>query len=79
MEDISNEIKAKAEFLLRDGKVKKELDTEKRIYFKVSGESDVHSVIFDKKKNRWECDCRYFALNQKECSHIVASKMKEKS
>ncbi len=79
MENVSDEIKAKGEILLRDGKVKKQMETERRIYFEVYGKSDVHSVIFDKKKNGWECDCRYFALNQKECSHIIASEMKEKS
>ncbi len=79
MGNVSNEIKAKGEFLLQDGKVRRGMETEKRIYFEVDGDSDVHSVIFDKKKNGWECDCSYFALRQKDCSHIIASKMKEKS
>ena len=79
MEDISNEIKAKGEILARDGKVKKELETERRIYFEVSGESDTHSVIFDKKNRKFNCDCRYFALNQKECSHIIGAKFLLKS
>ncbi len=79
MENVSNEIQAKGEILLRDGKVKKVLGTERRIYFEVNGESDVHSVIFDKGKNKWKCDCRYFTLNQKECSHIVAASLKGKS
>jgi hypothetical protein len=79
MEEASNEIKVKAEILVRDGKVKKELETEKRIYFKVSGETEVHSVIFDKKTNSCNCDCRYFALNQKDCSHIIAARLKQKS
>jgi uncharacterized Zn finger protein len=81
MGNVSDEIKAKGEILLRDGKVKKGLETERRIYFEVSGESDTHSVIFDKKTNSWNCDCRYYALNQKECSHIVAAQflLKEKS
>jgi uncharacterized Zn finger protein len=73
MGNVSDEIKAKGEILLRDGKVKKEMETERRIYFEVSGESDIHSVIFDKKKNEWECDCSYFALRQKECSHIIGA------
>jgi len=75
MENVSNEIKAKGEILLRDGKVKKEMETERRIYFEVSGESDTHSVIFDKNNNSWNCDCRYFALNQRECSHILSSQL----
>jgi len=79
MENVSREIRAKGEILLRDGKVKKELETGKRIYFKVSGESDIHSVIFDKEKGKYECDCRFFALRQKECSHIVATRFLLKS
>jgi hypothetical protein len=79
MENVSDEIKAKGEILLRDGKVKKEMETDRRTYFKVLGETDTHSVFFDKKKNEWECDCAFFALQQKTCSHIIASKMKEQS
>lgn len=78
MEGISKEIKEKAETLLKNNKVKKELETGKRIYFKVFGETETHSVIFDKEKNKWKCDCRFFALRQKECSHVLASKVKGK-
>lgn len=76
---ISNEIRVKAEILVRDGKVKKDLDTEKRVYFEVNGDSENHSVIFDKKTGEFFCDCRYFTLNQRECSHILAAKMKKES
>lgn len=71
---ISKKIKDKAYLLLKQGKISKELETEKRIYFKVLSQ-EAHSVIFDKEKNDWECDCRFFALKQKTCSHILASKL----
>lgn len=73
MEDVSKEIAKKGSELFKSGRVKKEVETDKRIHFKVQGETELHSVIFDKEKNRWECDCRYFALNRKKCSHIVAA------
>lgn len=72
--EISKEVKRKAENLLKEGKVKKEIETNKRIHFKVIGETATHSVIFDKEKGRWECDCEYFTLKEGICSHIVASK-----
>lgn len=66
----------KAKQLFERGKVKKEVETDKRIHFKVFGETEEHSVVFDKQKNRWSCDCRYSSLQKKECSHIIAARMK---
>ncbi|HLC39264.1 MAG TPA: SWIM zinc finger family protein [archaeon] len=66
---------SKAEKLLLEKKVKKEVETDKRAHFSVEGETSRHSVIFDKAKNRWSCDCSYNTLQGKICSHIVASKM----
>lgn len=65
----------KAKQLFERGKVKKEVETDKRIHFKVFGETEEHSVVFDKQKNRWSCDCRYSSLQKKECSHIIAARM----
>ena len=59
--------------LLKEGRVKKDLETERRIYFKVLGESDSHIVIFDKERNKFSCDCKFFSLKQKKCSHIIAA------
>jgi len=73
--EISKEIKEKGYKLLKDGKVKKDLETGKRIHFKVQGETEIHSVIFDKVKNEFECDCRYWSLRQKTCSHIIACEL----
>lgn len=67
-------IRKKGEQLFKEGKVKKDFETDKRIYFTVTS-SEIHSVIFDKTKNTWECDCKYFALKGKECSHIYACKL----
>lgn len=76
MEDrVSKEIRKKSYLLFKEGKVKKELETEKRIHFKVEGETDIHSVIFDKEKNSWLCDCKYFSLKEKECSHIISAQL----
>jgi len=75
MEDkTSAETRKKGYMLFKEGKVKKELETDKRIHFKVIGETDIHSVIFDKEKNEFSCDCKYSTLRQKECSHIIGSR-----
>lgn len=76
MEKVSKEIKQKATKLLKTGKVKKDLDTEKRIYFTVEGESERHSVIFEKRKKEWKCDCKFNSLHHKRCSHIFACMLK---
>jgi len=68
-------IREKAFKLLRENRVKKELETELRIHFFVKGETEDHDVIFDKVKKSWSCDCKYFSLHQKECSHILSCKL----
>jgi hypothetical protein len=75
MEEVSREIRKKGYFLFKKNKVKKELETEKRIHFKVEGETDVHSVIFDKTKKKFFCDCSFFTLHERKCSHIVACEL----
>ena len=77
-EELSNEVKAKAEKLISAGKVKKEVETDKRIHFLVEGETETHSVIFDKQKNKWECDCTFSTLREAVCSHVLACKIKER-
>jgi len=72
---ISAGIRNKANLLLNEGKVKKEFETDKRIHFKVEGETETHSVILDKEKNEFSCDCKYFTLHNKICSHAIAAKL----
>ena len=64
----------KAYSLLRRGLVKKDFEVKERIYFSVKSEEE-HSVFFDKEKMKWFCDCKYFTLTQRECSHIIACKL----
>ena len=68
-------IKEKALKFLKEGRVKKELETGRRIYFKVRGETEEYSVIYDKQRKRFECDCPFHSLKGKECSHILAVKL----
>ena len=75
MSEVSEEIRRKADLLFKQGKVKKELDTDKRIHFKVQGRTEEHSVIYDKEKDYWMCDCPFFTIRQKTCSHILACQL----
>lgn len=77
MEKLSTQIKQKAQILLERGKVLKDIDTEKRIYFIVEGESEKHSVIFEKEKKEFKCDCKFNSLHRRKCSHIIACMLKE--
>ncbi|MEM0481135.1 MAG: SWIM zinc finger family protein [Candidatus Aenigmatarchaeota archaeon] len=67
-------LKIKARKLVREGKVRIDLENEVRIHFTVFSK-EIHYVIFDKIKNEFSCDCKWFSLKGKECSHILAAKM----
>jgi len=74
----SETLRKKAVKLLESNRVKKELETDRRIHFSVQGETEEHSVIYDKLKDEWVCDCRYWSLRQKTCSHIIAAQLQWK-
>ena len=78
MEKLSKEIIEKGGHLLKSGKVTKNLDTERRTYFTVEGESENHSVIFEKEKKEWKCDCKFNSLHHRRCSHVYSCMLKEK-
>ena len=76
--NVSKETREKGIWLFREGRVKKDMDADRRIYFTVRGETETHSVIFDKVRNEWSCDCKYNSMKGRECSHIYACKLFEK-
>ena len=65
----------KARILLREGRVKKDVETAKRIHFRVIGDTEEHFVVYDKEKKKWFCDCKYMSLKGEECSHVIACKL----
>jgi hypothetical protein len=73
--EASDEISKKASSIVQSGGVTKDVETDKRIHFKVRGETEMHSVIYDKTKSSWECDCRYYTLKGRLCSHVLAAKI----
>ncbi len=77
MTTASNEIVRKGRILFEMDKVTKEIDSERRTYFTVEGDSEEHSVIFEKEEKEWKCDCKYNSLHQKQCSHVFACMFKE--
>jgi hypothetical protein len=68
------ELEKKAKKLFKEGRVKLDFESGKRVYFSVYSR-EIHSVIFEKEKNEFKCDCKYFSVKQKECSHIKACKL----
>lgn len=75
MSDLSWKTKRKGYWIYKEGKVKKDLENDKRIYFNVKSDEKMHSVIFDKVKKTFTCDCEFFSLKFKECSHIYGVKL----
>lgn len=75
MTKVSKEVREKGIRLFRTGRVKKEIDTDRRTHFVVQGETEQYSVIFDKARNVWSCDCKFYSMKGRECSHIYACKL----
>lgn len=75
MGKVSKEVKIKGYMLFNEGKVRKEVETDKRIHFKVQGETETHSVIFYKEKDEFICDCKWSSLKKGICSHVYAIKL----
>ena len=71
---VIKEIYKKAKRLVKENRVRFDFETFKRIYFTVYSR-EVHSVIYEKSKKNFICDCKYFSVKQKECSHIIACKI----
>jgi len=72
---VSDNVKKKSRKLLIHEKVKKDMSSSRRLYFMVEGENDTYSVIFDREKGTWSCECKYSSMKGKECSHIHACKL----
>jgi len=72
---LSKGVREKGIRMFREDRVKKEMDSEKRVYFTVEGETEKHSVIFDKTRGQWSCDCKFNSMKGRECSHIYACKL----
>ena len=56
-------------------KVKSDYQTSKHISFTVESESGVHNVMYFNEKEgelKWQCDCKWYTLQNKICSHIIA-------
>ena len=70
---VSTRTERKGYWLFKQRKVSKDLETDKRIHFIVYSQEKDHFVILDKKKNEFTCDCEYFSLHLKPCSHIIAA------
>lgn len=60
----------KAKRIVQEKKIKVDMENDKRIYFT----ADNHSIYYDKTTVTWNCDCRYYSIKQKTCSHILAAK-----
>ena len=68
-----NEKEEKAKKLVQEKKVTIDIINSKRLHFTVKSNED-HTVIFDKQKIGWSCDCKHSSIKQKTCSHIIACK-----
>ncbi len=64
----------KAYKLFHAGKVKFLGRIGSSLYFLVFS-SRTHEVIFRIPTGRWLCDCEFFSVTGKECSHILAAKL----
>ncbi len=75
MSDLSWRTKRKGYWIFKEGRIKKDLENDKRAYFSIESDGKTHSVIFDKIKESFACDCEFFSLKFRDCSHIYATKL----
>jgi len=54
-------------------KVKLDYKTDKHISFIVENDNR-HNVMYfsERKEDNWQCDCKWYTLQNKICSHIIA-------
>lgn len=75
MENVSEKIFEKGKKLVEEKRIIKDVENEKRIHFKVLGDTEEHIVIYNKLTGEYECECSWNTLKHKECSHVVACKI----
>ena len=69
---ISQAVVKKGIKLFLAGDAKLEKTTDSAIYFRVSSKN-THEVVMRLRPRKWSCDCTYFSLKVKPCSHIVSA------
>lgn len=65
---LSKAVVGKAERLLREGAVTLDREAGGSVYFAVGG----HDIIYRRPQKKWLCDCPFFSVKTKYCSHILA-------
>lgn len=75
MESVSRAILAKGRKLVEEGRISRDVESERRVHFRVAGDTEEHIVIYDKAKKSYDCDCNFSTLKHKACSHIVGCKI----
>lgn len=64
----------KAKKILDNNNVTIEATTGNAVYFDVKVKDKVYNVFYLIRLNKWNCNCRWFSLKVKNCSHIIACK-----
>ncbi|HDR53736.1 MAG TPA: hypothetical protein ENN60_03670 [archaeon] len=65
----------KARMLKETDRVECEGQLGSSLYFKVYSGDKVYQVSFRGPKKQWLCDCQYFVIKAKTCSHVLACKL----
>lgn len=69
---LSRPVVDKAVGLFEDGAVTLDRHAGGSAYFAVKGSREAHDIIYRLDRKRWMCDCEFFSLKTKYCSHILA-------
>ncbi len=75
LDDLETDNKVYVKGISLVGSVKVDYVTGKHISFIVDGEDSKHNVMYFVEKTgekRWQCDCKWYTLQSKTCSHIIA-------
>ena len=75
LDDLEKDNKTYIKGISLVGSVKIDYATGKHMSFIVHGEESNHNVMYFVEKTgdkRWQCDCKWYTLQSKTCSHIIA-------
>jgi hypothetical protein len=75
LDDLEADSKRYLKGIKLTNKVRVDYSTSKHVSFIVEGEENEHNVMYFTEKpgsKKWQCDCKWYTLQNKICSHIIA-------
>lgn len=76
LDDLEADSKRYIKGIKLSSSVKRDYETSKHVSFIIEGDESKHNVMYFGEKmgsKKWQCDCKWYTLQNKICSHIIAA------